>query len=130
MKIKKAFDICKKNKIISIFGNEKGEQWLSDGYAVYPIFGLPELNEDYICKLYDINDAQRDKIRFTISQTKPLIDVEDCSADETPAEMCLYCADYNAKHGTSYSYDQFVAQIAAGKIKRLGLYDYEGGLAE
>lgn len=23
MKIKKAFDICKKNKIISIFGNEK-----------------------------------------------------------------------------------------------------------
>jgi hypothetical protein len=87
MKIKKAFDICKKNKVISIFGNEKGEQWLSDGYAVYSIFGLPELNEDYICKLYDINDAQRDKIRFTISQTKPLIDVEDCSADETLAEM-------------------------------------------
>lgn len=42
--------------------------------------------------------------------------------------MCLYCADYNAKHGTSYSYGQFVAHIAAGKIKRLGLYDYEGGL--
>lgn len=26
MKIKKAFDICKKNKIISIFGNEKGNR--------------------------------------------------------------------------------------------------------
>lgn len=97
MKIKKAFDICKKNKIISIFGNEKGEQWLSDGYAVYPIFGLPELNEDYICKLYDINDAQRDKIRFTISQTKPLIDVEDCSADETPAEMWDISIIYDGK---------------------------------
>lgn len=96
-KIKKAFDICKKNKIISIFGNEKGEQWLSDGYAVYPIFGLPELNEDYICKLYDINDAQRDKIRFTISQTKPLIDVEDCSADETPAEMWDISIIYDGK---------------------------------
>lgn len=44
--------------------------------------------------------------------------------------MCLYCADYNAKNGTSYSYGQFVAQIAARKIKRLGLHDYEGGLAE
>lgn len=44
--------------------------------------------------------------------------------------MCLYCANYNAKHGTSYSYGQFVAQIAAGRIKRLGLYDYEGGLAK
>lgn len=97
MKIKKAFDICKKNKVISIFGNEKGEQWLSDGYAVYPIFGLPELNEDYICKLYDINDAQRDKIRFTISQTKPLIDVEDCSADETPAEMWDISIIYGGK---------------------------------
>ena len=97
MKIKKAFDICKKNKVISIFGNEKGEQWLSDGYVVYPIFGLPELNEDYICKLYDINDAQRDKIRFTISQTKPLIDVEDCSADETPAEMWDISIIYDGK---------------------------------
>lgn len=97
MKIKKAFGICKKNKVISIFGNEKGEQWLSDDYAVYPIFGLPTLNEDYICKLYDINDAQRDKIRFTISQTKPLIDVEDCSADETPAEMWDISIIYDGK---------------------------------
>lgn len=38
--------------------------------------------------------------------------------------MCLYCADYNAKHGTNYSYGEFVAQIAARKIKPLGLYDY------
>lgn len=97
MKIKKAFDICKKNKNISIFCNDVGEQWLSDGYAVYPIFGLPQLNEDYICKLYDINDAQRDKIRFTISQTKPLIDVEDCSADETPAEMWDISIIYDGK---------------------------------
>lgn len=44
--------------------------------------------------------------------------------------MCLYCADYNKKHGTNYSYGEFVAQIAARKIKRLGLYDYEGGLAK
>lgn len=37
--------------------------------------------------------------------------------------MCLYCADYNEKHGTNYSYGEFVAQIAARKIKPLGLYD-------
>ena len=34
-------------------------------------------------------------------------------------KMCLYCSDYNAKHGTSYSYGEFVAQIAARKIKPL-----------
>lgn len=45
----------------------------------------------------DSNDAQRDKIRFTISQTKPLIDVEDCSADETPAEMWDISIIYDGK---------------------------------
>ena len=67
MKIKKAFDICKKNKSIYISMTSEGEQWLSDGNAVYPIFELPLLNENYICKLYDINDAQRDKITFIIA---------------------------------------------------------------
>lgn len=38
--------------------------------------------------------------------------------------MCLYCSDYNKKHGTNYSYGEFISQIAAGKIKKLGLYDY------
>lgn len=52
----------------------EGEQWLSDGNAVYPIFELPLLNENYICKLYDINDAQRDKITFIIAKGKPEID--------------------------------------------------------
>lgn len=70
MKIKKAFDICKKNKSIYISMTSEGEQWLSDGNAVYPIFELPLLNENYICKLYDINDAQRDKITFIIAKGK------------------------------------------------------------
>ena len=38
------------------------------------IFELPLLNENYICKLYDINDAQRDKITFIIAKGKPEID--------------------------------------------------------
>jgi hypothetical protein len=46
MKIKKAFDICKKNKSIYISMTSEGEQWLSDGNAVYPIFELPLLNEN------------------------------------------------------------------------------------
>lgn len=97
MKIKKAFDICKKNKSIYISMTSEGEQWLSDGNAVYPIFELPQLNENYICKLYDINDVQRDKITFIIAKGKPEIDVNDSTADESLAEMWDIEIAYNGK---------------------------------
>lgn len=95
MKIKKAFEICKKQGVIRIYRNDFEEQYLSDGAAIYPIFELPNLNEDYICKLYDITDAQRDKIAFDIVKGAPGVDVSDSTADETPAEMWDIRLSYN-----------------------------------
>ena len=86
MKIKKAFDICKKSgSITTYFIN--GEQWLCDGSALYPIPGVPELSEEYICQLYDINDKQREKISFHIYADVPQkIDFNDAAKNEVPAE--------------------------------------------
>lgn len=58
MKIKKIIDICKKNGNIIIFEGGK-EQWISDGAAVFPMFNLPQFDEDSLCKTYDITDKQR-----------------------------------------------------------------------
>lgn len=86
MKIKKAFDICKKSG--SIYINQNGsEQWLSDGSAMYPISGLPLLTEESVCRLYDINDSRRDKISFNFIAGNPLFDVADITAEETEAVM-------------------------------------------
>lgn len=71
MKIKKAFDICKKMHDISTFTVPGGEQWLTNGYAIWPLSGVPELSEEYICQLYDINDKQREKISFHINMEIP-----------------------------------------------------------
>lgn len=87
MKIKKVFDICKKRGIIYINQNENEEQWLSDGSAMYPICGLPLLTEENVCRLYDITDAQRDKIAFNFIAGNPPFDVSDSTATETDAEM-------------------------------------------
>lgn len=87
MKIKKAFDICKKRGIFYIYKNENEEQWLTDGSAMYPICGLPLLTEENVCRLYDITDAQRDKIAFNFLSHNPLIDVSDRTVNETDAEM-------------------------------------------
>lgn len=62
MKTKKCFDICKKSGVFYVYQAEYNEQWLPDGSACYPITGLPMLTEDSICKLYDINDTQRNKV--------------------------------------------------------------------
>lgn len=86
MKIKKAFDICKKSKIISTFKNND-DQWLSDGKAAYPLNGLPELTEECICRLYDIKDTQREKIKFFINRNKPVdINFEDMDGSESDTE--------------------------------------------
>ena len=95
MKIKKAFETCKKQGIIYIFRNELDEQYLSDGSAIYPVFDLPILNEDYICRLYDITDSQRNKIVFNIFKGMPEINVSDSSEIETPAAMWDITLNYN-----------------------------------
>ena len=91
MKIKKAFDICKKSKVICLF-TDGTTQYLSDGNAVYPLAALPELDEDYICQLYDINDSQREKIHFKINEPLPY---EYCFDDAIPDESAALLHDIN-----------------------------------
>ena len=62
MKIKKAFDICKRDNNIATYSITKGELWLTNGVAAWSLNDVPDLSEDYICQLYDINDKKREKI--------------------------------------------------------------------
>ena len=87
MKIKKAFDICKKAKTIILY--RLGDvQMLSDGVAIYPLDSLPELDEEFICQLYDINDKQREKIRFAIDEPLPFgYEFADTDSAETVTQI-------------------------------------------
>lgn len=89
MKIKKVIELCKKTKHIVIFNDDDNHiQWISDGSAIYPLFNVPTLTEDYICKLYDISDSQRDKISFKIESNLPKdICFEDSDIAETDTQM-------------------------------------------
>lgn len=37
-------------------------QWISDGVACYPLDGLPYLDEESICAIFDIDAKKRDKL--------------------------------------------------------------------
>lgn len=70
MKIKKMIAICKQNKRITLFNCEDG-QWISDGYAMFPMYDLPRFDGDSICRTYDITEKQQSKIAFRIEAGLP-----------------------------------------------------------
>lgn len=87
MKVKNIINLCKKRKHFIIF-NEPDCQWLSDGSGAYPLAGLPKLDEDVICHMYDINDSQREKTQFTYSNSlAEIYNYFDTDEDETPTEI-------------------------------------------
>lgn len=64
MKIKSIAAICKKNKQVVLFNrysdNGTVSQYIGDGSAVYPISGLPELDEESILTIFDVPEKQRE----------------------------------------------------------------------
>lgn len=87
MKIKKAFDICKRDNNIATYSITDGELWLTNGVAAWALNDVPELSEDYICQLYDINDKKREKIHFHINMEVPEhLNLNDADPKEFPAE--------------------------------------------
>ena len=68
MKLKKVLSICKTNGLYYLYDriDRSGEitQWLGDGYALYPLDGLPILDEESFCAVFDIIFKQRGFMRL------------------------------------------------------------------
>lgn len=67
MKLNKIRKLCKAREtcvLFDEFGEEDGtmaRQWLSDGVAVWPVSGLPELKESNLGTLLGLNEKQAEK---------------------------------------------------------------------
>jgi len=88
MKIKKVASLCTKNKTFCLYDKREGghvSQWLGDGFAAYPINGLPYLEEDNIYALFDVAEKQRIKYQFKHEAAPEGI----CFDDEDPGEHRL-----------------------------------------
>lgn len=61
MKLKKVLSICKTNGLYYLYDriDRSGEitQWLGDACALYPLDGLPILDEESFCAVFDISDV-------------------------------------------------------------------------
>lgn len=63
MKIKKIINFCKKSGYLHLFEGE-GEQWISDGYALFPLLNMPLFDEESILKAYDIPENTAEKMHI------------------------------------------------------------------
>lgn len=61
MSLKQIEQIMKSNKTITIINRPDGEQWLSNGYACYPVRNLPKLTKENFLAILNVDEAKKDK---------------------------------------------------------------------
>lgn len=96
MKLKKISSLCKKRKRYILFDQPDTEgritQWLGDSSAAYQLSGLPVLDEDSLCKLFDIPEKRRGS--FYIHRVEMEMDVSDTSPSDQLIEGMGLCLTY------------------------------------
>lgn len=99
MKLKKVIHLCHQEKTFRLFDKigKGGEivQWLSDGFAAYPLNGLPILDEDTLCAVFDISEKQ---LKNTSVRRLTMPDALNVG-DTDPAEQVLPDDDFSIIYG-------------------------------
>lgn len=72
MVIKEIAKLCKERKNIQLFADRRNRvQWISDGIAAYPLYGMPWLDEDTVLTVMDIEEKDREKYRVKAEEEIP-----------------------------------------------------------
>ena len=83
MKIKKIVDICRREGVARIYEDANDTQWLSCGFACYPLYEVPELSEDEFFTIFDFSDKQRNETIFERAEFPAFLN----TFDTTPGEL-------------------------------------------
>lgn len=125
MKIKSIAAICKKSKRVVLYSkrNIEGDivqQYISDGSAVYPVSGLPALNEESILTIFDIPEKQREDWFVKDADIPDGINFEDMDSSEQIIERAGLSIVYAGKtlkplqtrHGLIFMESRYLAPIS------------------
>lgn len=97
MKLKPIEKICKTAGYIALYDEAQKvdvdvaelepRQWMSDGVAAYPLDGLPYLDEESVCAIFDVDHKRRDKMTISHKMTLPEgVDFADLHVGDSPLE--------------------------------------------
>lgn len=128
MKIRKIIDICKRSGYILLFEGGS-EQWISDGAAVYPMYGIPKFEQSTLYATYDITGKQAGKIIFRHERNFPILyDFSDVIAGENIVQSGQLCITDAGRTLIPYATSQGVMFIDAKYLRPLE--DIEGDMLE
>lgn len=103
MKFKVIGNICKKKKTAIIFdrvivnsaGMEVCQQYISDGSAIYPVIGLPYINEETLLTMWDVPEKQRDSWVVNSLPAPDFIDFRDAIAVDSQVKETDFVLYHN-----------------------------------
>lgn len=90
MKLKKVAGLCSSSRVFRLYDRVDAEgvavQWLGDGSAIYPLDGLPFLDEGGLYRMFDVSEKAQEKISFYHGTMPEGLNVDDYAAGEAVAE--------------------------------------------
>lgn len=103
MKLKRVAQICSQTGVFYLMDRKMDygdtvEQWLGDGYAIYPIAGLPYMEEENIYAMFDISEKKQEKLVFRHNDVPEGIDLEDVSNGEMRLDEPKLCVRFEGKN--------------------------------
>lgn len=102
MKLKKVAGLCCQSGAIRLFDQADGTgevvcQWLGDGYAAYPMAGLPYMDTDNICAMFDISEKKQEKMTFRHDKAPESINWDDADRTESQLDDPKLCVRYECR---------------------------------
>lgn len=97
MKIKKIVDMCRREGVVRIYDGEDGTQWISNGYACYPLYDVPELSKDEFFTVFDFSAKQRDETVFQRTTLPDSLSFKDFDVTERECEKLSPSIPYGSR---------------------------------
>ena len=102
MKLKKVGAICNADGCYYLMDkkNAVGEivyQWLGDGKSAYPLVGLPVMDVENICAMFDITEKKREKLVMRQMDAPDTMNWGDTAPLERQLEVPKLCVRYDGR---------------------------------
>ena len=98
MKLKKAVSLCMQEGNLTLFNHTDQDgvvtQWISDGRAVYPLCGMPFLDEETVCTVFDIPEKKQEKMMIRCLGWPESLRVDDYNSSDKVVEQMALSINY------------------------------------
>ena len=100
MKLKKVGAICNADGYYYLMDERDADgeivaQWLGDGKSAYPLVGLPVMDLENICAMFDITEKKREKLIMRRDDVPGSMNWEDTAPMERQLNDPKLCVRYN-----------------------------------